>query len=252
MLKRPKSDGRCIHCREALVKKTKDHVFPSSWYPDSTPLKLQRWTVPSCERCNCEFGSLEKELFVRLALCIDPRKAAAAGISKRAIRSLGIGVAGISDEERRHRQSLKEKVFARAKPVSSSKDLAHVLPGLGPHPEASPAQQLQISIPEKMLAAVAKKIVRGCEYWLANGRIIEPPYEIDLMYVRPENLPVGAAQLVAVFGRTHLGPGLRIRRGGAHDDSGTAMFEIMVWDSLPIYAAILPPDTEPLQSNNVA
>ena len=69
MVKRPKSDGRCIHCRERMVKPTKDHVFPDSWYPMSTSSKVQRWTAPSCGRCNHEFGEMEKELFVRLALC---------------------------------------------------------------------------------------------------------------------------------------------------------------------------------------
>src|SRR6516164_1177736 len=83
--KRPKSDGRCIHCRAKLVSGTKDHVFPDSWYPDSTPKSVQRWTVPSCARCNRESGEFENEAFIRLALCVDPRKEAAKGLAKRAL-----------------------------------------------------------------------------------------------------------------------------------------------------------------------
>jgi hypothetical protein len=30
---------------------------------------------------------------------------------------------------------------------------------------------------------VTKEIVRGCEYWLADGRIVEPPYEIEIFFV---------------------------------------------------------------------
>ena len=28
IIRRPKSDGRCIHCRKPLTEVTKDHVFP--------------------------------------------------------------------------------------------------------------------------------------------------------------------------------------------------------------------------------
>ena len=64
IIRRPKGDGRCIHCRETLVEATKDHVFPSSWYPDTTPDEVQRWTAPSCQRCNVESGRLEEDLLV--------------------------------------------------------------------------------------------------------------------------------------------------------------------------------------------
>ncbi len=175
MLKRPKSDGRCIHCRETLVEQTKDHVFPSSWYPDSTPPEVQRWTVPSCAPCNGCFGAMEDELFVRLALCVDPRKGAASGISKRAIRSFGVGATGLSENERRYREALRDRIFQDAKAYSSD-DQAHILPGLGPHPQGPATQQIQISISEDLLTSVAKKIVRGSEYWLANGRIVGPPF----------------------------------------------------------------------------
>lgn len=250
MVKRPKGDGRCVHCRELLVEKTKDHVFPSSWYPDSTPEKLQRWTVPSCKGCNGEFGEMEKELFVRMAMCIDPRKPAAAGLWSRARQWIGIGVTGLDNEEMRHRRTLKAKILADARPISSE-DLDHLLPGLGPHPEAPAGSQLEISIPEDLLSAVAKKIVRGCEFWLADGRIIEPPYEIDVLYARRENLPASVTELISVFGRAHLGPGLQIRRGAAHDELGAAMYEIEAWDTWTFYACILPPDIESNKATNV-
>jgi hypothetical protein len=145
MLKRPKSDGRCIHCREVLIKRTKDHVFPSSWYPDSTPPTVQRWTAPSCERCNGEFGEMEKELFVRLALCVDPRKPAAQGLSERAVRSFGVDVQGISEEERRHREALRDKIRGEMKPYTPDIE-PHILPGLGPHPELPAGEQIRIDI----------------------------------------------------------------------------------------------------------
>src|SRR5271155_3734122 len=96
---------RCVHCHEPLKKKrTKDHVFPRSWYPRTTPANVQRWTVPSCGSCNGKFGEMEKELFIRLVLCVGPVKAEASGLSRAALESLGVGVPGLSLTEKRHRE----------------------------------------------------------------------------------------------------------------------------------------------------
>jgi hypothetical protein len=239
MLKRPKGDGRCIHCRVHMAKRTKDHVFPDSWYPTSTPSKIQRWTVPSCERCNHDFGEMEKELFVRLALCVDPRKIGATGLSTRAVRSFGVDVAGISAEERRHREALRDRIRGGIKPYSSAAQ-PHILPGLDSHPGFPVDQLHQIEIPAELLYAVAKKIVRGCEYWLANGRIIEPPYEIEVFF--PREMPQDVHRALGAPGTDYLGPGCRIRRAGAVDDPGVAMYEILIWESLSISFVILPPE----------
>lgn len=239
-IRRPKSDGRCIHCRGLLTETTKDHVFPSSWYPDTTPDEVQRWTAPSCRSCNESFGELEKELLVFLACCINPTKPAARGLYERVRRTMGIGVEGLSAEEKQHREARRRKLLNQAQPYSPEVQ-PHIIPGLGPHPEAPVSSQKQLTIKADDIHAVVKKIVRGCEYWLAAGRIVEPPYEIEVFF--PTETPELVAQLLAAFalGPVHLGPGLRIRRGGAHDDSLTALYELVIWDTLAVYASILPP-----------
>jgi hypothetical protein len=223
-----------------MVKPTKDHVFPDSWYPMSTSSKVQRWTAPSCGRCNHEFGEMEKELFVRLALCVDPRKIGATGLSKRAVRSFGVDAPGIRTEERRHREALRDRICEEIKPYSSEAE-DHALPGLGAHPGFAAEQLRQIQIPAEMVHAVAKKIVRGVEYWLANGRIVEPPYELDIHFVR--ETPPDVLKAFAPSNPVYLGPGFRVRRANAADDSGIVMYEVIVWESLTFYAVILPPET---------
>lgn len=183
---------------------------------------------------------MEKELFVRLAICVNPRKAAAAGLAEKAVRSFGVGATGLSQDEKHHREALKEKVFGEARPYTSDVQ-PHVLPGLGPHPEVPAEQQLQITISAEMLSKVAKKIVRGCEYWLTNGRTVEPPWEIEVFFVRAADLPDTVRQMYIALGPVHLGPGLQIRRAGANDDSGAALYEIVIWDTITFYSAILPP-----------
>ena len=48
--------------------RTKEHVFPKSWYPESTPNDLEKWKVPSCKRCNNEYSFYEQDLLIRLGL----------------------------------------------------------------------------------------------------------------------------------------------------------------------------------------
>lgn len=217
-------------------------MFPSSWYPDTTPDDVQRWTAPSCESCNGHFGELEKELLVFLAYCINPTKPAAQGLYERARRTIGIGVDGLSNEEKRHREARWRKLRNEVRPYSPEVQ-PHIIPGLGPHPEAPASSQMQLTIEAESIHSVVKKIVRGCEYWLAGGRIVEPPYEIQVFF--PTETPEDVRKLMAAFalGPVFLGPGLRIRRGGAQDDPLSVLYELVMWDTLTAYVSILPPPT---------
>jgi hypothetical protein len=47
-------------------------------------------------------------------------------------------------------------------------------------------------VPGEKLQEVFGKIVRGCEYWLANGRIVEPPYGVAAYFVHGRLMDVEA------------------------------------------------------------
>src|SRR3989442_6875773 len=94
---------RCVHCLLMTDSPEADHVFPKSWYPDSTPETVQRWTVPSCPKCNRTHGQLEKDLFLRMIFCVDSKSEAATGLAAKALRTLGLDVEGLSDKEKSHR-----------------------------------------------------------------------------------------------------------------------------------------------------
>jgi hypothetical protein len=180
---------------------------------------------------------------VFLACCINPTKPAAQGLYERVRRTMGIGVEGLSAEEKQHREARRRKLLNEAQPYSPDVQ-PHIIPGLGPHPEAPVSSQKQLTIKADDIHAVVKKIVRGCEYWLAGGRIVESPYEIEVFF--PTETPELVGQLLTAFalGPVYLGPGLRIRRGGAHDDSLSALYELVMWETLTVYASILPPAAE--------
>lgn len=228
---------RCVHCGEPVAKATRDHVFPDSWYPETTPEEIHRWTAPSCSVCNNKLGSMENKVFSRLAMCVDPRKAEAAGLSAKVMRSLGIGVKGLGAKEAEHRQRQKLGMLGAIKPYCVGTE---TLPGLGPHPESIESEQLRIAIPADLLHEVAKKIVRGCEYVLA-GRIVENPYGIGIYFVHERGVP---DQLVRAFqgpsaSTTNLGPGFSVARVAAKDEPNAVVYKIIVWGSLVIHAAIL-------------
>ena len=181
------SDGRRVTVGASIAgnpwsSPPKITSFPSSWYPNTTPKGLERWTAPSCGRCNGEFGRLEKDLLVFFACCMDPTKPATKGLYQRVRRTMGIGVSGLSDEEMLHRAAKRRKLLIKLPPPIRRICCHTLFPGLAPHPEAPVSLQRQLTIEVESIHAVIRKIVRGCEYWLAGGRIVEPPYGITIVF----------------------------------------------------------------------
>jgi hypothetical protein len=198
--------------------------------------EVQRWTVPSCAQCNNRLGNLEKELFVRLALCVDPRKAEVSGLSAKAVRSMGIGAEGISFGERLRRKALKRKVIKSMRRYESG---VETFPGLGPHTEFPERKQFALTFSADQIVEVARKIVRGCEYMLAN-RIVEEPYVLETYFVEESDIAERTARVFESLSAktTHLGPGFIVTRSEAHNQPGMAMYKIVVWGTIIIYASI--------------
>jgi len=99
---------------------------------------------------------MEEHLLRTLVLCIDPRKQAASGVSKNALRAFGIGVTGLSEDERRIREAKKQEFLRNLKPYDKSID-PYTIPGLGPYAGFPPELQKQIEIPTNAVHAVATK-----------------------------------------------------------------------------------------------
>lgn len=152
--------GRCVHCLRSSQTVTYDHGFPASWYPDTTPSNVQRWTAPSCQRCNSELGRLERDLLIRVVLCIDPKKEAVSGLASKVLRSLGLDTVGLSETEKAHRERVRAKLRAELIPYLDVAGGPGAIPGLGPY-ENSP---WAVPIPWASLSIIAEKIARVCEH----------------------------------------------------------------------------------------
>jgi hypothetical protein len=187
---------------------------------------VQRWTVPCCSECNCELGKLERDLLVRLVLCVNPKSEAASGLASRALRSLGVDASGLSEQEKTHRERFRNKIRSELMPHADVVDKHGKIPGLGP-PEGAEVHWA-IPIPWAGLAIVAEKIVRGCEYKL-KARFVETPYGMRIFVSPSDIVPEPYASASQVF---DFGPGCRIRRLFAKEDPNVVLYWISIWNTL--------------------
>jgi hypothetical protein len=219
---------RCIHCLGFTETPEKDHVFPDSWYPTSTPPTIQRWTAPSCPDCNRSFGQLEHDLLIRLVPSLDTSSDAARGLDERVYRSLGIDVED-SNKDKVIRERVRAKLRAEFFPYEEIRGLPGQIPGLGPPPDQPPGPA--VFIPWAGLSMMAEKIARGCEYRHRNSkRYVEHPYGVLPLISNTDEL--SNDPMLRFTKLLDFGPGCQVRRGFASEDPAVVRYFITIWDRL--------------------
>jgi hypothetical protein len=128
MAKNP-GTGRCVHCLKGDVDRNWDHVFPQSWYPDSTPQELEKWQIPSCVPCNDRYGKLERDLIGRLGLTLDSSNPASAGLAEKALRA--INPAAAKNEGDAAARDARTKKILREMYKEEELNAKNVVPSLG-------------------------------------------------------------------------------------------------------------------------
>lgn len=231
---------KCVHCLQIFDGITRDHVLPSSWYPDATPEEVQRWTVPSCEACNNQLSRVERELLIRMGLCVDPERREALGISTRALRSLGIGAGELREREAGHRRTTRERITGQMRQFEDGME-AHVLPGFERRDEMPQAMRPVVLVSAEALARVTEKIARGCEFRIGNERYVEPPYTLEALFPTQEGIDQ-IRLLMDEVPPLDLGPGLHIARRVDERDPLTVLYRLILWGTLTSFAAISRPE----------
>ena len=235
----PPKPGKCVHCLKDPVQRTWDHVFPRAWYPETTPLDLEKWQIPACTRCNGQYGKLENDLLITLGMCIDPDDVAAAGIAAKALRALNPRFAK-TPKDARARQRERDKFLARLKPASQPLMSAR-FPGLAPPPAYGAQPPMVVSIPRGGLQRLVEKICRGI-FYIEDGYFIEPPYEI-VHHVVHEIAVAPVVNLIEQHGEVFARePGITVRRAVPPDNVRAALFSIEIWGQLKLYASVLEED----------
>lgn len=237
MAKRPPR-GKCVHCLEDNVDRTWDHIFPRAWYPETTPVGLYKWQIPSCQACNRDYGRMEEDLLLRLALCIEPDAPEAAGILEKVFRSIDPESAK-NERDRAARAARKVQLHSALRNASEIPQSA-VYPGLGERWGRPPTEGIGITVPAHSLRRLAEKIVRGI-YFLENKTFIEAGHSVEF-YVLNEEGAGPIKELLGRFGQEYArGSGIIVRRAIAEDQPMAAVFEIVVWGKLKMYASVWPP-----------
>jgi hypothetical protein len=227
--------GICVHCLKDAKTRNWDHVFPQGWYPVSTPPNIEKWKIPSCIKCNREYGELEAEFAILLSACIDPRSAEASGIWEKTLRALDPSQ-GRDEKDSLARQRKKEKLLESI--LSGVKiPTEGIFPGLGERWGRAREDQRALYVPARYPHRLAEKIVRGLAF-LNEGVLIGPEFEIEMHPVTSEgSRPI--EEVLARYGaRHHRGPGVDVLRAVAEQEPRASLTKITIWGELVLYATV--------------
>jgi hypothetical protein len=248
LAKKPKP-GPCVHCLRHSEELNWDHVFPLSWYPDTTPANEEKWKIPSCPACNAEYGRIERDLLIRLGHCLDPDDPASKSIVEKAIRAVRASAAG-SEKDRKARAAKRQAIRGE---LMQGADIPReaTYPGMGERWNRPVEEQVAIGIPVESVQRMTEKIARGL-FFIEDGKLIEPPFQIEHFPVHADAAqPV--KQLINRFGKTHSRPpGLIVRRAVVPDDGMSSLFEITFWGQFVAYATVLSPHRAPIPAQRPA
>lgn len=107
-----KPKGKCVHCLADDVPLNSDHVFPESWYPEGTEDNKYKRQIPSCIKCNNDYGRMEKDLLIRIGLCLNPDSEESKGIIDKAMRAID-PTRGRNSKDAKHRQKKREQIISQ-------------------------------------------------------------------------------------------------------------------------------------------
>ena len=222
-----------MHC-DSSPADTKDHLIPRSWYPDSTPPNLTKWTFPSCNRCNNEFSRVEDELLFVFGMCMEPEDARAAGIPDRVLRAIDSD-AGRTPRDREARSARRKRVQESITHTASPPTEA-ILPGFGVQPGKEYPFYSAIQIPVDSIGKVVRKLAKGLTFLQDGVRI---PQSYQIIWLPAEAL---GEELAAVFDEHaadfERGPGIVLRRASASEDPARCVMWIELWGKLRLFVAV--------------
>jgi hypothetical protein len=228
--------GKCVYCLKSYDLLTWDHVFPKSWYPDTTPKNLSKWKVPSCRECNGKLGKVEDEFFRTVGLCLDPDTHAAQGIVPKVLRSMRAEDKN-SKEENIIRESVGRKILKGALEGDNIPS-SGIIPGLHERWDRPVNEQVAFRVPANTIRSITEKIVRGI-FYIVDKKFIETHCAINFFVLSPnDTAPI--QQTLDVGGKTFsCGPGIMVRRAVSSEDGITSIFEIEFWGQFKTYSSVI-------------
>jgi len=231
---------RCVHCLGTFDELTADHVFPKSWYPETTPANLEKWTVPACSACNKAYGRLEEDLLAKIALCLDPKSPSAKGITQRVVRSMDVR-AGRDDRDAAARACRLSKIRADMHTFDQPPNEG-VLPGLGPIPGLKYEKYVGVLVPQDDLRCIVLKIVRGLALRL-DGVYLDGDLEIHCYPFEGDGEP-WINDVLSRFGSAYeWGDGIKVVRAAVEGDPRASLTRVEFWQRFKFYGIVRPAES---------
>lgn len=239
MAKRP-NPGKCVHCLKHPVERNWDHVFPKSWYPDTSAPNIYKWQIPSCISCNSALGAVESDFLRSVALCLAPDDPASSSVVKKALRSMNPAAAK-TEKDRKIRASLRQRMLDEAQNGATIPQTG-LYPSLGEKWGRPREEQVAIRIPNDSFRRLTEKVVRGI-FYVEDEKFIEPPFAVTF-YALGDDRAEPIRKMLDQFGQTYARePGIVVRRVVAPEDGISSIFEIEFWGQFKAHACVTRPDS---------
>ena len=233
MAKKPRL-GKCVHCLKDGALVTDEHVFPKSWYPNTTPAGIEKWKIPACVQCNNDYSKIENDLLLRLGLCIDPKALGISGVVPKALRSINPQYAE-NERDARHRAAKRKQLLKQLRKGNDFPSDA-IYPNLGEKWGRPLEEQVIVPFSASSLHQLGRKIVRGI-FYVEDHKFIEPPYIIEIFVVHDAR-DLQAISALDKFGKVYARePGIVVCRALAAD-AISSLFTIDIWQQVKMYASV--------------
>ncbi len=216
--------GRCVHCLKYCEKPYSDHVFSRSWYPDTTPVHLEKWQIPSCEKCNQDYSKIENEILQIFGMCINPNHTASQGVVQKAIRAIS-PECGKNPHDTDCRSRARVKLIQKVLPEKNI-HYESLLPSKYSLPNSKEPCALPISV--ESLTKMGEKFIRGITF-VVDNRYFEPSYKIDIVFQYESNVKNIIQLYKPYFKRFSCGPGIIIDRAVSPNDPQSGIYYIEIW-----------------------
>jgi hypothetical protein len=199
-------------------------------------MDIEKWKIPVCKPCNAEYGALEEDLGIRIALCIGPDAPNAKGIYKKALRSMDAS-RGRNMKDRIRRAKKRDKYLGMLIKGPSVPETA-VYPGFEEKWGRPAEERIALQIYVHELQRIVEKIIKGFVF-IEDGRFIDSNIEIKHHPIHhSETFPL--EELLEKYGVKHArGPGIEVIRIVTPEDGVSAIYKIVVWGQWIMYASVM-------------
>lgn len=228
--------GRCVYCLGEFDVLTSDHIIPESWYPTSKPQGVELPQAPACERCNAEFGTLERGLREQLGFAVDPWIEGGEGIGEKSLRSIDPRE-GKTEKDRAVR-ARNQEVFVESIEYVHDPGKMRVLPNIGRIQANEHGLYQAASVPITPLNRAIRKWVRGFA-WYCEGRFLGKEYVVQAKTIGEDPSKVKAGFWAPEI---RIGPGVIVQRRIALDDRVIGLYIFRLWGRLEFIGAVVTMD----------